>query len=145
MTHLIRTIATNINALAGTHYCAPRRKARVQLRLAIVDSNPNFREPRTVTFEGYTCDISSTGLAILLPITRFSEQLLNQSQKTLRIVLELATGVIETDAKIVRYEPLQLSDGLTELGCLLGAKFLNMCAADRERFNEYLRSLNRPR
>jgi hypothetical protein len=114
----------------------------VQLRLAIVDSNPHQRGPRTATFEGYTCDISSTGLAILLPITRFSEQLLNQSERTLRVVLELASGSIEADAKIVRYEPLHLSDGLTQLGCLLGAKFLNMCAADRERFVEYLRSLD---
>ncbi|HEY7783678.1 MAG TPA: PilZ domain-containing protein [Pyrinomonadaceae bacterium] len=142
MTHLIRTIATNINALAGAHYCAPRRKARMQLRLAILDSNSHLGEPRTVTFNGYTCDISATGLAILLPVTCFSEQLLNQRQRTLRIIMELASGTIEADARIVRYEPLQLNDGLSESGCLLGAEFLNMRASDRQRFVRYLRSLN---
>jgi hypothetical protein len=27
-------------------------------------------------------------------------------------------------------------------GCLIGAQFLNMRAADRERFNQHLRSIN---
>jgi len=137
----MRFIATNINALAGTHFCAPRRRATVRLKLAIVDSNPHVREPRTVTFDGYTWDISATGLAIMLPLARFSEQLLNQGQRTLRVVLQLATGAVEADAALVRYELLQIDDGFAEVGCLLGAQILSMRPEDRERFNEHLRSI----
>lgn len=142
MTQLIRSLATSINALAGAHFCAPRRRARLRLQLALVDPRTQISEPRAVTFDGYTCDISASGLAILLPVARFSEQLLNQRHRTLRIVLQLATGAIEADAALVRYELVQLNDGAMELGCLIGAQILNMRTADRERFIEHLRSIN---
>jgi PilZ domain-containing protein len=142
MTQIIRSIATSINALAGTHLCAPRRRARVPLRLVLIDRKNQVPVPRTAAFEGYTSDISATGLAILLPMARFSEQLLNQSHRTLRIVMELATGAIEAEATVVRYELVQANDGLMGLGCLLGAQILNMRDCDRERFIEHLRSIN---
>jgi PilZ domain-containing protein len=142
MTQIIRSIATSINGLAGTHFCAPRRRARVPLRLVLIDRKNQVPVPRTATFEGYTSDISATGLAILLPMARFSEQLLNQSHRTLRIVMELATGAIEAEATVVRYELVQPNDGLMGLGCLLGAQILNMRDCDRERFIEHLRSIN---
>ncbi len=141
MTQLIRSIATSINALAGAHFCAPRRRARVRLQLALLDPKTQFHKSQAVKFDGYTCDISTTGMAILLPVARFSEQLLNQGHHTIRIVLELATGAIEADAVLVRYELVQLNDGLMELGCLVGAKIISMRAEDRERFIEYLRSI----
>lgn len=104
-------------------------------------SSPSHRS-RITTFDGYTRDISSTGFAILLPIARFSDEVLNQSQRTLRIVLELATGVIEADATLVRYEPVLVNDGRTKIGCLIGAQILNMRDDDRERFDQHLRSIN---
>ena len=142
MTQLIRSLATTINSLAGTHFCAPRRSARLRLRLALVDPRTKIQERRVATFDGYTSDISATGLAILLPVSRFSEQLLNQGHRTLRIVLELAAGVIEADAALVRYEQVRLNEGAMELGCLIGAQIIKMGADDRVRFNEHLQSIN---
>ncbi|HLE62077.1 MAG TPA: PilZ domain-containing protein [Pyrinomonadaceae bacterium] len=143
MPKLIRFVAAKINAIAGAHFCAPRRRAELRLKLAMIEASPHRCRARTTIFDGYTLDISATGVAILLPIARFSDELLNQSQRTLRIVLELATGAVEADAALVRYEPVQPRDGRTSMGgCLIGAQFLNMRAADRERFNQHLRSIN---
>jgi hypothetical protein len=142
MSQLIRSIATSINCLAGTHLCAPRRRARLPLRFNLIDPKTQIPLPRVATFAGHTWDISATGLAILLPVARFSEQLLNQGHRTLRIVLELATGSIEADASVVRYEQMQSKDGLMELGYLLGAQIVNISEVDRERFLEHLRSIN---
>ena len=144
MTQLMRSIATSINAIAGAHFCAPRRRVRLRLRLAWVDPKTRLPEPRAVTFDGYTCDISATGMAILLPVARFSEQLLNQSHRTIRIVLELATGTIEADAALVRYELVHLNEGMMEPGCLIGAQIVSMRSPDRERFIEHLRSISHP-
>jgi hypothetical protein len=95
------------------------------------------------TFAGHTCDISATGLAIMLPISRFSEQLLNQGHRSLRIVLELATGAIEAEAAVVRYDHVKLNDELKGLGCLVGAQIVKMRDDDRERFIEHLRSISK--
>jgi len=142
VTQLIRSLATTINALAGAHFCAPRRRARLRLRLVLVDPKRQNSEPRVVTFDGYTSDISATGLAILLPVACFSEQLLNQGHRTFRIVLELAAGAIEADAAFVRYERVRQNEGVVELGCLIGAQIINMRANDRERFIQHLHSIN---
>jgi len=141
MTQLMRTIATSINALAGTHFCAPRRRVKLPLRLVLLDRKTQVPVSRA-TFEGYTSDISATGLAILLPVASFREQLLNQSHSTLRVVMELTTGAVEAEAAVVRYELVQINDGVAGLGCLLGAQILNMQDCDRERFIEHLRSIN---
>ncbi len=143
MPKLIRSVATRINAIAGAHFCAPRRRAELRLKLAMVETSPHNHSSRTTEFDGYTRDISATGVAILLPVASLSDELLNQSQRTLRIILELATGAIEADAKLVRYEPV-VNEGETKVGCLIGAQILNMRADHRQLFDQHLRSINQP-
>jgi hypothetical protein len=141
MTQLIRSLATTINTIAGSHFCSPRRRVRLRLRLSLVDPTTKIQEQCVVTFTGYTSDISATGLAILLPVSRFSEQLL-QGHRTLRIALDVGTGVIEADATLVRIEQVRLNEGAVELGCLIGAQIIKMGANDRVRFNKHLHSIN---
>jgi hypothetical protein len=142
MTRLIRSLATHINAMAGAHFCTPRRRSRLPLRVAMIDRKTQMTGRRAAAFDGYTCDISATGVAILLPVACLSEQLINQGHRTVRIVLELVTGPIEAEASVVRYEPVTF-DEVTELGCLIGARIVSMRAEDRERFIEHLRSIDK--
>lgn len=142
MTQLIRSLATHINAMAGAHFCAPRRRSRLRLRLAMIDRKTQISGSRAATFDGYTCDISATGMAILLPVACLSEQLINQGHRTVRIVLELVTGPVEAEASVVRYEPVKF-DEVTELECLIGAQIVSMRDEDRERFIEHLRSIDK--
>ncbi len=142
MPALLRFVTTKMNAIAGSHFLAPRRRAELRLKLAMVELNPHLSKSRTTTFDGYTLDISATGVAIMLPVNRFTDELLNQSQRKLRLVLELTTGAIEADADLVRYEPVHVNDGRMKAGCLIGARILRMRAGDRERFIQHLRSLN---
>lgn len=142
MPSLIRFVGRKINAIAGNHFCAPRRRAELRLKVAMVEARAHSHRAPITTFDGYTRDISSTGVAILLPIARFSDELLNQSRRTLRIVLELANGAIEADAALVRYEPVTSNDGRTKMGFLIGAQILNMREDHRERFDQHLRSIN---
>jgi hypothetical protein len=142
MPRVIRAVGRKINAIAGAHFCAPRRRVELRLKLTMVEASPNSHRAPVTIFDGYTRDISATGVAILLPIARISDELLNQSQRTLRIILELTTGAIEADATLVRYEPIPVNDDRRQMGCLIGAQILKMRADDRERFIQHLRSIN---
>jgi hypothetical protein len=142
MTQLLRSLATHINAMAGAHFCTPRRRSRLRLRLAMTDRKTHITGSRAATFDGYTCDISATGMAILLPVVCLSDQLISQGHRTVRIVLELVTGPVEAEASVVRYEPVKF-DEVAELGCLIGARIDSMRAEDRERFIEHLRSIDK--
>ena len=58
--------------------------------------------------EGYTHDLSETGLGLIVPSSQISDRLLTDEGGRLRIVLlNLPTGIVEIDATAVRSERLQ--------------------------------------
>jgi hypothetical protein len=115
-----------------------RRFKRVCVRLNFtlslsdprVSSNGSRRLP---SLNGHTLDISTTGLALIVPAIRIGEHYLAGTDRKLHVKLELPSGPIEMKVAAVRYESLE-----DESGYLIGAQILEMSDSDRAMFEKYM-------
>ncbi|HKR22492.1 MAG TPA: PilZ domain-containing protein, partial [Pyrinomonadaceae bacterium] len=98
-----------------------------------VNSNGYRRLP---TLDGHTLDISSTGLALIVPAIRIGEHYLAGADRKLFVKLELPSGPVEMKVGTVRYESLEESS--EESGYLIGARIIEMSDADRATYNAYI-------
>jgi len=86
--------------------------------------------------DGHTLDVSTTGLALIVPAIRIGEHYLAGSDRRLHLKLELPNGPVEMKLATVRYESLEDSD--EETGYLIGARIIEMAASDRASYEEYM-------
>ena len=98
-----------------------------------MNSNGARRLPK---LEGHTLDISTTGIALVVPAIRIGGHYLAGADRKLHIRLELPTGPVEMKVATVRYESLE--DSRDETGYLIGARILEMSEADRGVFEKYV-------
>ena len=117
---------------------AAQRTARLVFSVSVLDAKTPSAATRVIPIEGYTRDISETGLALIVPSLIIGGNHLTDESCTLRIVLlDLPTGRIEIHAAPVRYEQLAGS----ETAYLIGARITHISESDRSRLVQYLRSL----
>ena len=115
--------------------CQVQRKARLIFTITVLEGGA--RE-RTMPVEGYTRDISESGLAIIVPSLRVGNAYLTKSDCKLRIVLlNLPVGEVEIEATPVRYEDLGEGDGH-----LIGVQITRISDSDRARLVQYLNTLS---
>jgi len=95
-----------------------------------VNSNGARKLPK---LDGHTLDISSTGLALIVPAIRIGEHYLAGADRKLHVKLELPSGPVEMKVASVRYEGLD-----DESGYLIGARILEMSDGDRASFEKYV-------
>lgn len=88
---------------------------------------------RLPSLNGHTLDVSSTGLALIVPAIRIGEHYLAGADRKLHVKLELPSGPLEMRVVTVRYENLE--DGS---GYLIGARILEISDADRTSFESYV-------
>ena len=112
-------------------------RLRFSLSLADVPPKANGARRRSPVLEGYTRDVSATGLALILPAIRLGEHYLTGEGRTLHVVLEFPSGTIEMNVIPVRYERLDESE--TEKGYLIGASITEMSDHDRARLKAGMR------
>ena len=134
MSELPRRIVSQLRRFIGNR----RRDKRVRTRLAFtlslsdprVSTNGSRRLP---SLNGYTLDVSVTGLALIVPAIRIGEHYLAGADRKLHVKLELPGGPIEMKVVTVRYEDLE--DGS---GYLIGARIFEISDADRDSFQKYI-------
>jgi hypothetical protein len=85
------------------------------------------------SLDGYTLDVSISGLALVVPAIRIGEHYLAGADRKLHVKLELPSGPVEMKVVTVRYEDLE--DGG---GYLIGARILEISDADRASFEKYV-------
>jgi len=140
MPELIRAIAGRLRELVGNRRRATRHKVRLNAVVALHNaktSGMDGNNKKTSVLEGYTRDLSATGLALVLHAIRIGDQYLTHQEHTLEIELELTDGqTILVRAVAVRYEQL---DGENEKNYLIGTRILKI--SDQERFDAYLQTL----
>lgn len=100
-----------------------------------MNSNGSRRLPK---LDGYTLDVSSTGLALIVPAIRIGEHYLAGADRKLHVKLELPTGPVEMKVASVRYEGLE-----DDSGYLIGARILEMSDSDRASFEKYVAKVMR--
>ena len=140
MSELPRRIVSHLRRFIGNRRRHRRVRARLSFTLNLSDprvtSNGGRRLP---TLNGHTLDISSTGLALIVPAIRIGEHYLAGSDRRLHLKLELPNGPVEMKLTTVRYESLDESQ--EETGYLIGARIIEMTDEDRASFDSYVAKL----
>ena len=141
MSELMRAIAARLHRYIGDRRRAPRRRLRLPFSLSLLDAPPNANgaRRRSPTLEGYTRDVSATGLALILPAIRIGEHYLIGEGRNLRLIIEFPTGPLQVDVTPVRYE--RLGEDETEKGYLVGVQIIEMSDQDRARYDEEIKTV----
>ena len=137
MSELPRRIVSQLRRFIGNRRQAKRVRTRLSFTLSLSDPrvSPNGSR-RLPTLDGYTMDVSVTGLALVVPAIRIGEHYLAGDDQRLHVKLELPSGPVEVKVVTVRYEDLE--DGT---GYLIWARILEISDADRASFEKYVTTM----
>ena len=137
MSELPRRIVSHLRRFIGNRRGHKRVRTRLNFTLSLSDprvsSNGSRRLP---TLNGHTLDISTTGLALIVPAIRIGEHYLAGSDRHVYVKLELPAGPVEMMLATVRYEALD--DTGEETGYVIGARIIEMSDADRASYEKYV-------
>ncbi len=140
MSELPRRIVSSLRRFIGNRRHSKRVQARLSFTLTLsdprVNSNGSRRLPR---LDGHTLDVSSTGLALIVPAIRIGEHYLAGDERRLHVKLDLPTGPVEMKVATVRYESLE--ESREESGYLIGARIAEMSDQDRATYDRYVAKL----
>ena len=135
MPELLRTLVGRIREIAGDRRHKPRLRVRLEFTVTVATpTKANGRRPASL--QGYTRDISSDGLGLIVPAIRIGDRYLAGENCLLSIALELPGGPIQVTATSARYEPLEEPG---EMGFLIGTRITKMSDADRKAFLAYIK------
>src|ERR1043166_7350023 len=136
MSELPRRIVSHLRRFVGNRRAHKRVRARLSFTLSFSDPRVNTNGSRRLpTLDGHTLDVSTTGLALVVPAIRIGEHYLAGDERLLHVKLELPNGPVEMKVATVRYESLE-----DESGYLIGARIVEMSDSDRASFDKYLLS-----
>ena len=136
MSELPRRIVSHLRRFIGNRRHSKRVRARLSFTLSLSDPRTGANGSRRLpALNGHTLDVSSTGLALIVPAIRIGEHYLAGSDRKLYIKLELPSGAVEMKVVAVRYESLE-----DESGYLIGARIVEMSDSDRGSFEKYVMS-----
>ena len=134
MSELPRRIVSRLRRFIGNRRRCKRVRTRLTFTLSLSDPRVNSNGARRLpSLDGHTLDISSTGLALIVPAIRVGEHYLAGADRKLHVKLQLPSGPVEMKVATVRYESLE-----DDSGYLIGARILEMSDADRMSFEKYI-------
>ena len=134
MSELPRRIVSRLRRFIGNRRRSKRVRARLTFTLSLSDPRVNSNGARRLpSLDGHTLDVSSTGLALIVPAIRIGEHYLAGADRKLHVKLELPSGPVEMKVASVRYESLE-----DDSGYLIGARILEMSDTDRVSFEKYV-------
>jgi c-di-GMP-binding flagellar brake protein YcgR len=139
---LARSIAARLRQYAGDRRHARRVTTRLDFTLSLVGpalSSNGMK--RVISIKGHTLDLSSTGLALIVPSIIVNEHHLVGENRNMYVTLEFPDGPIELNVTPIRYE--RLDEHPTETGYLIGVKLSKVEGTVRSRFQDYVSQLLR--
>jgi len=142
MAEFTRTILARLRKYVGDRRYSPRQRVRLDFSVSLSAAAQGRNGARRVSsLDGHTLDVSASGLALIVPQIRIAEHHLVGENRGLNLHLKLPDGSAEILAAPVRYERLEEDE--METGYLIGVKIVGMPEADRERFSQFVASLER--
>jgi PilZ domain-containing protein len=139
MSELPRRIVSHLRRFIGNRRRSRRVRARLSFTLSLTDPRVNSNGSRRLpSLAGYTLDVSTTGLALIVPAIRIGEHYLAGADRKLHVKLELPSGPVEMKVATVRYESME-----DESGYLIGARITEISEADRISFEKYVADVMR--
>ena len=140
MSELPRRIVSRLRRFIGNRRGHRRVPARLTFTLSLSDPRIGSNGARRLpALDGHTHDVSSTGLALIVPAIRVAEHYLAGSDRRLHLKLDLPAGPVEMKLSAVRYE--SLDESKDETGYLIGARIVEMADAERAIFEKYVTKL----
>ena len=137
MSELPRRFVSSLRRFIGNRRHSKRVQTRLAFTISLADPRANSNGSRRLpTLNGHTLDISSTGLALIVPAIRIGEHYLAGAERKLFVKLDLPTGPVEMKVATVRYESLE--ESREETGYLIGARISEMSDQDRTSYNSYV-------
>lgn len=137
MSELPRRIVSSLRRFVGNRRHSKRVQSRLNFTINLSDPKVSTNGHRRLpTLDGHTLDISSSGVALIVPAIRIGEHYLAGAERKLFVKLELPSGPVEMKVATVRYESLEESS--EETGYLIGARIVEMSDADRASYNAYI-------
>ena len=134
MSELPRRIVSHLRRFIGNRRRSKRVQARLKFTLSLSDLRVNTNGSRRLpSLDGYTMDVSITGLALIVPAIRIGEHYLAGADRKLHVKLDLPSGPVEMKVVTVRYENLE-----DDSGYLIGTRILELTDADRASFEKYV-------
>jgi hypothetical protein len=134
MSELPRRIVSRLRRFVGNRRRCKRVRVRLTFTLSLADPRVGSNGARRLpSLDGHTLDISSTGLALVVPAIRIGEHYLAGNDRQLHVKLDLPSGPVEMKVATVRYESLE-----DDTGYLIGARILEMSDTDRVSFEKYV-------
>lgn len=128
---------SQLRRFIGNRRRCKRVRTRLNFTLSLADPRVSSNGARRLpTLEGHTLDISTTGLALIVPAIRIGEHYLAGADRRLHVKLELPEGPVEMKVATVRYESLE--DSQEETGYLIGARIVEIGDSARANFEKYV-------
>jgi hypothetical protein len=136
MSERVRSFIARLRGVLANRRRSRRYVAHLPVRVGF--HGENGKDASRV--EGFTHDVSASGIALILPAIRIRERYLSDSAHKLIIIIETSDKPITLIAAPVRYEPLQMQNE-TEKGFLLAVKILDTTTEDYAAYLAVLNSL----
>lgn len=141
MPELVRSITARLREFLRDRRCARRYAVRLPCQVELAKARITRNGGRTVpAIEGFTSDISSDGMALVLPAIRIGDHYLAGENHPLLVRLELPDRTIELHTVAVRYD--SFADG-EQGGYLVGTRITKLGQEDRAQYVELLAQLSR--
>jgi hypothetical protein len=142
----IFTLAARVTNFMETQKHAPRRAVNLTSRVSLAGPRQTGSGPLPPSFtlrptlKGHTRDLSTSGLALLLPAVHLGGLYFTDGERRLSVSVDLDRTTVEMEVLPVRYE--RLDDGH---GYLIGVRILAMSAGDRIRYDDFLSAIGSKR
>lgn len=138
MSEFLRSLVGRIREYAGDRR-DPRRRIRLPVSLSLHEPGKRANGGRPLpSLDGYTQDLSSTGLALIVPAIRIGGHYLAGGDRHLQVLLNLPNGRVQMRVTSVRYEPVD--ENKSEEGYIIGVRIDEMNDQDRKILKAYLTS-----
>ena len=138
MPELVRSVASRVRVYFKNRRQSPRLRVRLVFTIGLHRAtNGNGSNRWSQLLKGHTQDISTSGLALLVPQVHLHGHHLAAEGRELELRLELGGASIMMIVVPNRYEHLDSA----ELGCsyLIGARILKIDEADRQLYLSFIR------
>lgn len=135
MPELVRSITARLREFVRDRRCAKRYSVRLSCQVAFAKSQASD----SPLIEGHTRDISSDGVALILPAIRIGDHYLAGEDHPLLVRLQLPEQSIEIHALAVRYDSLAEQDQSARY--IVGARITQLGQEDRAHYVEFLAQL----
>ena len=140
MSDLPRRMVAQLRRFVGNRRMTRRVRVRLEFTLSLQDPRANGNGFRKIPpLKGHTLDVSTTGIALIVPAIRIGGHYLAGTDRRLFLRVELRDGSVDMKVIPVRYESLE--EDPDESGYLIGAHIEEMSETDRMKFDDFVKTL----